>query len=160
MKVGKGNDFRNSWFTWLIKSSIPFLKRKIPSRFVPWQDNFSQDISQDILTCFVWLADEQFCLPLTKKKKKKHSYFFRTEGWGLDRPYCSVLKGMGSTVKLPGFAPCDLGHLVCLCASVFSSVKWDNYTTVLIGLLRGIKEVTYVQCLKVPGPCKYKNKNC
>lgn len=28
-----------------IKSSILFLERKIPSRFVPGQDNFSQDIS-------------------------------------------------------------------------------------------------------------------
>lgn len=75
MKVGKGNDFRNTWFTWLIKSSIPFLKRKIPSRFVPWQDHFFQDISLaghcDLL-CLTgwWTALSAF----DKKKKNKNTH--------------------------------------------------------------------------------------
>lgn len=107
VKAGKGNDFRNTWFTWLIKSSIPFLKRKIPSRFVPWQDNFSQDISlaghSDLLCLTSWRTALS-AFDKKKQNKKRHSYFFRMEGWGLERPYCSVLKGMGSTVKLPGFA--------------------------------------------------------
>ena len=161
MKVGKGNDFRNTWYTWLIKSSIPFLKRKIPSRFVPGQDNFSQDISlaghSDLLCLTSWRTALS---AFDKKKKDTHISL----GWRDE-----VLKGhIAQCLRVRAPQSNCLGLLLAMwpwasylspCLSLLIC-KWDNYTTVLIGLLTGIKEVTYVQCLKVPGPCKYKNKNC